>query len=122
MYKNLGVSDGDIAFHAGFMYLPWTREPPSAPVVEMFRTEKFFGECLIEKMHRHRRSSRSGLRRSTKDTPLETCSPKLSRIRDEWLNSPIVIGYGEELTRRANAGFSVSRAMEHQRPYLILPF
>jgi hypothetical protein len=39
-YKNLGVSDADIAFHAGFMYLPWTRKPPSAPVVEMFRAPR----------------------------------------------------------------------------------
>jgi PAT family beta-lactamase induction signal transducer AmpG len=42
MYKNLGVSNADIAFHTGFMYLPWTLKPLWAPVVEMFRTKKFF--------------------------------------------------------------------------------
>ena len=42
MYKNLGVSNADIAFHTGFMYLPWALKPLWAPVVEMFRTKKFF--------------------------------------------------------------------------------
>jgi PAT family beta-lactamase induction signal transducer AmpG len=42
MYKNLGVSNADIAFHTGFMYLPWTLKPLWAPVVEMYRTKKFF--------------------------------------------------------------------------------
>lgn len=42
MYKNLGVSNADIAFHTGLMYLPWTLKPLWAPVVEMFRTKKFF--------------------------------------------------------------------------------
>jgi len=42
MYKNLGVSNADIAFHTGFMYLPWTLKPLWAPIVEMFRTKKFF--------------------------------------------------------------------------------
>lgn len=42
MYKNLGVSNADIAFHTGFMYLPWTLKPLWAPMVEMFRTKKFF--------------------------------------------------------------------------------
>jgi len=35
MYKNLGVSNADIAFHTGFMYLPWTLKPLWAPIVEM---------------------------------------------------------------------------------------
>jgi PAT family beta-lactamase induction signal transducer AmpG len=42
MYKNLGVSNADIAFHTGAMYLPWTIKPLWAPVVEMFRTKRFF--------------------------------------------------------------------------------
>ena len=42
MYKNLGVSNADIAFHTGFMYLPWTLKPLWAPFLEMFRTKKFF--------------------------------------------------------------------------------
>src|SRR5262245_59741314 len=42
MYKNLGVSNPDIALFTGAMYLPWTIKPLWAPVVEMFRTKRFF--------------------------------------------------------------------------------
>lgn len=42
MYKNLGVSNTEIAFHTGLMYLPWTIKPLWAPLVEMFRTKRFF--------------------------------------------------------------------------------
>lgn len=42
MYKNMGLSNAEIAFHTGFMYLPWTIKPLWAPVVEMFRTKRFF--------------------------------------------------------------------------------
>lgn len=42
MYKNLGVSNADIAFHTGFLYLPWTLKPLWAPFVESWRTKKFF--------------------------------------------------------------------------------
>jgi PAT family beta-lactamase induction signal transducer AmpG len=42
LYKNLGMSNADIAFHTGAMYLPWTIKPLWAPVVEMFRTKRFF--------------------------------------------------------------------------------
>src|SRR5262245_48718589 len=42
MYKNLGVSNPDIALYTGAMYLPWTIKPLWAPVVEMFRTKRFF--------------------------------------------------------------------------------
>src|SRR5207237_8991481 len=42
MYKNLGMSNADIAFHAGAMYLPWPIKPLWAPIVEMFRTKRFF--------------------------------------------------------------------------------
>jgi PAT family beta-lactamase induction signal transducer AmpG len=42
LYKNMGVSNADIALHTGAMYLPWTLKPLWAPVVEMFRTKRFF--------------------------------------------------------------------------------
>lgn len=42
MYKNLGVSNRDIALYTGSMYLPWALKPLWAPLVEMFRTKKFF--------------------------------------------------------------------------------
>lgn len=42
MYKNLGASNSDIAFHTGLMSLPWTLKPFWSPLLEMFRTKKFF--------------------------------------------------------------------------------
>ena len=42
LYKNLGFTNAEIAFHTGALYLPWTIKPLWAPVVEMFRTKRFF--------------------------------------------------------------------------------
>lgn len=42
MYKNLGASNSDIAFHTGLMSLPWTLKPFWSPLLEMFRSKKFF--------------------------------------------------------------------------------
>jgi PAT family beta-lactamase induction signal transducer AmpG len=42
VYKNLGVSNIDIALYTGALYLPWTIKPLWAPIVEMFRTKRFF--------------------------------------------------------------------------------
>ena len=42
MYKNLGLSNSEIALYTGSMYLPWVIKPLWSPVVEMFRTKKFF--------------------------------------------------------------------------------
>ncbi|MBN1652368.1 MAG: MFS transporter [Deltaproteobacteria bacterium] len=42
MYKNLGLSNAQIALYTGSMYLPWVVKPLWAPIVEMFRTKKFF--------------------------------------------------------------------------------
>jgi MFS transporter, PAT family, beta-lactamase induction signal transducer AmpG len=42
MYKNLGLSNEAIALYTGSMYLPWVIKPLWAPVVEMFRTKRFF--------------------------------------------------------------------------------
>lgn len=42
MYKNLGLSNAEIALYTGSMYLPWVVKPLWSPVVEMFHTKKFF--------------------------------------------------------------------------------
>ena len=42
MYKNLGLSNTEIAAYTGAMYLPWVIKPLWAPLVELFRTKKFF--------------------------------------------------------------------------------
>jgi PAT family beta-lactamase induction signal transducer AmpG len=42
MYKNLGLGNAEIAAYTGLMYLPWTIKPLWAPLVELFRTKKFF--------------------------------------------------------------------------------
>jgi MFS transporter, PAT family, beta-lactamase induction signal transducer AmpG len=50
MYKNLGLGNAEIAAYTGLMYLPWTIKPLWAPVLELFRTKKFFVltmECVM---------------------------------------------------------------------------
>src|SRR5512143_1335180 len=50
MYKNLGLSNAEIAAYTGMMYLPWVVKPLWAPLVELFRTKKFFVltmECVM---------------------------------------------------------------------------
>jgi PAT family beta-lactamase induction signal transducer AmpG len=42
MYKNLGLGNAEIAAYTGAMYLPWVLKPLWAPLVELFRTKKFF--------------------------------------------------------------------------------
>jgi PAT family beta-lactamase induction signal transducer AmpG len=42
MYKNMGVSDTQIALWTSLIMLPWTLKPLWAPFVEMFKTKKFF--------------------------------------------------------------------------------
>jgi len=42
MYKNLGVSNEKIALYTGMLYLPWTIKPLWAPMVEAFKTKRFF--------------------------------------------------------------------------------
>ncbi|WP_220494856.1 MFS transporter [Lacibacter sediminis] len=42
MYKNMGVSDGTIAFWTSLIMLPWTIKPLWGPFLEMFKTKKFF--------------------------------------------------------------------------------
>ncbi|WP_317164309.1 MFS transporter [Sphingobacterium sp. SGG-5] len=42
MYKNLGVSDTQIAFWTSLIMLPWTLKPLWGPFLEMYKTKKFF--------------------------------------------------------------------------------
>ena len=40
MYKNLGLSNAEVALYTGSLYLPWVIKPLWSPVVEMARTKK----------------------------------------------------------------------------------
>ncbi|OYV84594.1 MAG: MFS transporter, partial [Ignavibacteriae bacterium 37-53-5] len=42
MYKSLGISDAEIAFFTTLVILPWTLKPLWGPVLEMFKTKKYF--------------------------------------------------------------------------------
>ena len=40
LYKNLGVSNTDIAFYTGWLYLPWVIKPLWSPVVDLLKTRR----------------------------------------------------------------------------------
>jgi len=42
MYKNLGISDTQIAFWTSLILLPWTLKPLWSAFLEMFKTKKYF--------------------------------------------------------------------------------
>ena len=42
MYKSMGRSDGEIAFFTTLVALPWMLKPIWGPVLEMFKTKKYF--------------------------------------------------------------------------------
>ncbi len=42
MYKNMGISDADIAFWTSLILLPWTLKPLWSPFLEIYKTKKFF--------------------------------------------------------------------------------
>lgn len=42
MYKNMGISDTQIALWTSLIMLPWTLKPLWSPVLEMFKTKKHF--------------------------------------------------------------------------------
>lgn len=46
MYKNLQVSNTDIALYTSWLYLPWVIKPLWSPVVDFFRTKRFWILCL----------------------------------------------------------------------------
>jgi PAT family beta-lactamase induction signal transducer AmpG len=40
MYKNLGISNTDIAFYTSWLYLPWVIKPLWSPLVDLTRTKR----------------------------------------------------------------------------------
>ncbi len=42
MYKNMGISDAQIALWTALIALPWTFKPFWSPILEMFKTKKHF--------------------------------------------------------------------------------
>ena len=42
MYKNMGISDSQIALWTSLVMIPWTLKPLWSPVLEMFKTKKHF--------------------------------------------------------------------------------
>ncbi len=42
MYKNLSISNTDIALYTSWLYLPWVIKPLWSPLVDMFRTKRFW--------------------------------------------------------------------------------
>ena len=42
MYKNLGVSNGDIALYTSWLYLPWVIKPLWSPVVDILKTRRLW--------------------------------------------------------------------------------
>jgi PAT family beta-lactamase induction signal transducer AmpG len=42
MFKGLDVSDTQIAFWTSLIMLPWTLKPLWSPLLEMYKTKKFF--------------------------------------------------------------------------------
>lgn len=42
MYKNLGLSNSDIALYTSWLYLPRVIKPVWSPVVAMFRTNRLW--------------------------------------------------------------------------------
>jgi PAT family beta-lactamase induction signal transducer AmpG len=42
IYKNLGLSNADITFYTGWLYLPWVIKPFWGPIVDNIRTKRFW--------------------------------------------------------------------------------
>ena len=42
LYKNLGVTNTDIALYTSWFYLPWVIKPLWSPIVELYRTKRFW--------------------------------------------------------------------------------
>jgi PAT family beta-lactamase induction signal transducer AmpG len=42
LYKRLGISNTDIALYTSWLYLPWVIKPLWSPLVELFRTKRFW--------------------------------------------------------------------------------
>jgi len=46
MYKRLGISNTDIAFYTSLLYLPWALKPLWSPLIDMFKTKRFWVVCM----------------------------------------------------------------------------
>ena len=46
MYKNLKISNTEIALYTSWLYLPWVIKPLWSPLVDLFRTKRFWIVCL----------------------------------------------------------------------------
>lgn len=42
MYKNMGMSNADIAFYTGWLYLPWVIKPFWSPFIDIIRTKRWW--------------------------------------------------------------------------------
>ncbi len=42
LYKNLGLSNADITLYTGWLYLPWVIKPFWGPIVDNFRTKRYW--------------------------------------------------------------------------------
>ncbi len=42
MYKRMGISNTDIALYTSWLYLPWVIKPIWSPLVDLFRTKRFW--------------------------------------------------------------------------------
>ncbi len=42
MYKNMGLSNADLAFYTGWLYLPWVIKPFWSPFVDIIRTKRWW--------------------------------------------------------------------------------
>jgi MFS transporter, PAT family, beta-lactamase induction signal transducer AmpG len=42
LYKNLGLSNTQIALYTGWLYLPWVIKPFWSPFIDLFRTKRFW--------------------------------------------------------------------------------
>lgn len=42
MYKNMGITDAQIAFWTSLIMIPWTIKPLWSPILEMYKTKKHF--------------------------------------------------------------------------------
>ena len=40
LYKNLGISNTDIALYTSWLYLPWVIKPLWSPAVDLFQTKR----------------------------------------------------------------------------------
>lgn len=42
MYKRLGISNTEIALYTSWLYLPWVIKPLWSPVVDLFKTKRWW--------------------------------------------------------------------------------